>query len=69
MQSNASELESDRKFRLAEIAAKEAKQREEDDKKRSDSGRFVDGVRRAAESVGLERRLGGAGRRSGGMDD
>ncbi|TKA67168.1 hypothetical protein B0A55_08689 [Friedmanniomyces simplex] len=60
MQSNASELESDRKTRLSEMAALEAKQREEEDKKRSDQGRFVNGVRKQAEGVGLERRLGGA---------
>ncbi|TKA69307.1 hypothetical protein B0A55_07957 [Friedmanniomyces simplex] len=60
MQSNASELESDRETRLSEMAAQEAKQREEEDKKRSDQGRFVNGVRRQAEGVGLERRLGGA---------
>ena len=63
MQSNASELESERKARLAEIAAKEAKQREEEDKKRSDKARFVSGVRKEAEGVGLERRL--QGRRAG----
>lgn len=60
MQSNASELESDRKARLTDLAATEAKQREEEDKKRSDSGRFISGVRKEAEGVGLGRRLGGA---------
>ncbi|KAK0774033.1 RNA-splicing factor [Friedmanniomyces endolithicus] len=67
MQSNASELESDRKIRLAETAAQESKQREEEDKKRSDQGRFVSGVRRQAEGVGLERRLGGG--RAGRADE
>ncbi|KAK5736421.1 RNA-splicing factor [Elasticomyces elasticus] len=57
MQSNASDLETDRKTRLAEMAAQDAKQRDEEDKKRSDQGRFVNGVRRQAEGVGLERRL------------
>lgn len=68
MQSNASELESERKARLAGIAEREAKQREEDDKKRSDRGKFVSGVRRDAEGVDLSRRLGE--RRGGGrMED
>ena len=66
MQSNASELETDRKTRLAEIAANEAKQREEDDKKRSEKGRFVSDVRRNAEGVDLSRRLQD---RRGGRDD
>ena len=67
MQANASELESDRKTRLAELDATETKKREEDDKKRSDKGRFVDSVRRDAEGVGLGRRL--QGRRGGGEVD
>lgn len=67
MQSNASELETDRQSRLAKLAEQEAKQREEDDKKRSDRGRFVSDVRRTAENVGLERRLGGG--RGGGRED
>ena len=66
MQSNASELESDRKTRLTELEIQEAKQREEDDKKRSDRGRFIGGVRREAEEVDLGRRLHG---RRGGMED
>ncbi|KAI7528272.1 hypothetical protein KC331_g15825, partial [Hortaea werneckii] len=44
MMSNASELESDRKTRLADIDSREAKQREEDDKKRSGQGRFISGI-------------------------
>ncbi|WPH01716.1 Hypothetical protein R9X50_00456800 [Acrodontium crateriforme] len=67
MQSNASELESDRQQRLAEIAAQEAKQKEEDDAKRSDQAKFVGSVRRTAEGVDLGRRLQGRGR--GGNDD
>jgi hypothetical protein len=58
MQSNASELESDRKTRLADIEVQEARQREEDDKKRSDKGKFISGVRREAEGVDAGRRLG-----------
>ncbi|KAK0932616.1 RNA-splicing factor [Friedmanniomyces endolithicus] len=67
MQSNASELESDRKVRLTETAAQETRQREEEDKKRSDQGRFVSGVRKQAEGVGLERRVGGG--RAGRADE
>lgn len=63
MQSNASELESDRKARLAEIEALEAKQREEEDKKRSETGRFMSGVRKNAEGVDMGRRLQGRGGR------
>jgi len=59
MMSDASALESERKSRLADIAAQEAKQLEEDDKKRSERGRFVSGVRSQAEGVDLGRRLGG----------
>ncbi|KAK4555392.1 RNA-splicing factor [Recurvomyces mirabilis] len=67
MQSNASDLETDRQARLSKLAEQEGKQREEDDKKRSDRGRFVSDVRRTAENVGLERRLGGA--RGGARED
>lgn len=66
MQSNADTLESDRKTRLAELEAREAKQREEDDRKRSDQARFIGSVRREAESVDIGRRLKGG---PGGMDD
>ena len=65
MQSNASELETDRQTRLADIAEKEARQRAEEDKKRSDRGKFIGSVRREAEGVGMERRLHD---RRGGMD-
>ncbi|RMY67349.1 hypothetical protein D0863_07841 [Hortaea werneckii] len=51
MMSNASELEFDRKTRLADIDSREAKQREEDDKKRSGQGRFISGIRRDAEGT------------------
>ncbi|KAI6898903.1 hypothetical protein KC334_g9480, partial [Hortaea werneckii] len=67
MMSNASELESDRKTRLADIDSREAKQREEDDKKRSGQGRFISGIRRDAEGVDAGRRLHG-GRGGGGED-
>ncbi|OQN96522.1 hypothetical protein B0A48_17095 [Cryoendolithus antarcticus] len=61
MSSNASDLETERKARLAELEAKEAKQREEDDRKRSEKARFIDGVRREAEGVDAGRRFKGKG--------
>lgn len=66
MQSNASELEGDRKTRLAELDAREEKQREEDDRKRSDRARFIGGMRREAENVDSGRRLHGG---RGGRDE
>ncbi|EGP82680.1 uncharacterized protein MYCGRDRAFT_77975 [Zymoseptoria tritici IPO323] len=65
MQSNADSLETDRKARLAELDAREAKQREEDDRKRSEKARFIGSVRKDAEGVDLGRRLQD---RRGGMD-
>ncbi len=53
MQSNASNLELDRQRRLAEADAKDQKTREEDDKVRSQKGRFVSGLHRQAEKMGL----------------
>jgi hypothetical protein len=46
MQSNASELEGDRRARLADLEARDAKQREEEDRKRSDKASFIGGIRR-----------------------
>lgn len=66
MQSNADSLEEDRKTRLAELEAREAKQREEDDRKRSGQAKFIGNVRREAEGVDIGRRLKGV---SGRMDD
>lgn len=60
MQSNASELEGDRKTRLADLDARDAKQREEDDRKRSDKAQFIGGIRKDAEGVDSRRRLQGA---------
>lgn len=65
MQSNADDLESDRKARLAALSERESKQREEDDKKRSDRGKFISGVRRDAEGLGMDRRLGNKSRGMG----
>ncbi len=58
MQSNASDLETERRSRLADIESKEARQREEDEKKRSDQARFISGVRKEAETVDAGRRFG-----------
>ena len=57
MQSNASALESDRRVRLDAIEARERREQEEDDKRRSGKGRFVGAVRSQAEGVDLGRRL------------
>jgi hypothetical protein len=66
MQSNASELEVDRRARLANLDARDAKQREEDDRKRSDKANFIGGIRKEAEGVDTGRRLQGG---RGGRDD
>ena len=66
MQSNASELEVDRRARLADLDARDAKQREEDDRKRSDKANFIGGIRKEAEGVDTGRRLQGG---RGGRDD
>ncbi|KAF1819193.1 uncharacterized protein K489DRAFT_396584 [Dissoconium aciculare CBS 342.82] len=68
MQSQATDLEAERRTRLAEIQAQESKQRMEDDQRRSDQGRFVNGLRREAEGVDMSRRLH-AQRRGGGLAD
>ena len=58
MQSNASQLEKDRKDRLAEIAAKEEQDRQTDDKQRSEKGKFVAGLHKQVEkSIDLGERL------------
>ncbi|KAK4609447.1 Pre-mRNA-splicing factor cwc25 [Fulvia fulva] len=59
MQTNASDLEADRKARLTALEQQEAEQREEDDRKRSEKGKFIGSVRKEAENVDLGRRLGG----------
>jgi hypothetical protein len=66
MQSNASELEVDRRARLADLDARDAKQREEDDRKRSDKANFIGGIRKEAEGVDTGRRLQGG---RGGRDE
>lgn len=67
MQSNASELEGDRRTRLADLDARDAKQREEDDRKRSDRANFIGGIRKEADGVDTGRRLQGT--RSGRDED
>ncbi|KXT10542.1 hypothetical protein AC579_8336 [Pseudocercospora musae] len=57
MMSNATEMESERKTRLTELEGKEAKQREKEDRKRSETGKFISSVRRDAEGVDMGRRL------------
>jgi len=66
MQSNATELEGDRKTRLADMEAEEARKREEDDRKRSDRAGFMAGMRKDASEVDMGRRLQD---RRGGRDD
>ena len=62
MQSNATELDSDRKKRLAELEERDRKQKDEEDRKRSEKGRFVGELRRdAGEGAG-----GGLGARLAG---
>lgn len=68
MQGNATSLEDERRRRLGELEEKERLQREEDDKKRSDKGRFVSSVRREAENTDLASRLAGRGGKQS-MDD
>ncbi|KXT00542.1 hypothetical protein AC578_5241 [Pseudocercospora eumusae] len=62
MMGNATEMESERKTRLTELEEKEAKQREEEDRKRSETGKFISSVRRDAEGVDMGRRLKGSAR-------
>lgn len=53
MQSNASNLEEDRRRRVAETMAEDERQRAADDKMRSDRGRFVSGLHQQAGSISL----------------
>ncbi|RAK99729.1 U2-type spliceosomal complex subunit CWC25 [Aspergillus ibericus CBS 121593] len=57
MQSNASEMEDARRQRIAEVTALEEKQLEEDEKHRSDKGRFVGGLHRQLQEDGLDDRI------------
>lgn len=62
MQSNAAEVETERQQRIAETNAKEQRQKMEDDKARSEKGRFVLGLHRQSENIGLGDALGRRGR-------
>jgi hypothetical protein len=58
MQSSASELEDTRNRRLAELEARDKEEREKEDKRRQVKGdRFIGGLRRQAENVGLGDRI------------
>jgi len=62
MQSNATELEADRRKRLAELEERDRIQKEEDDRKRSEKGKFVGQLRSQADigqGGGLGARLAG----------
>jgi hypothetical protein len=69
MQAQATDLEANRRTRLAEIQAQESKRRAEDDQRRSDQGKFVNGLRREAEGVDMSRRLQTQRRGGGSTDD
>jgi hypothetical protein len=57
MQSNANDLESDRRHRITEIDAQEEEQREADDKQRSDRGRFMSQVHKRVGEDSLDERI------------
>lgn len=57
MQSNAQEMEETRKQRLNEISAQEEKQRESEERQRSDRGRFVAQLHRRVQEDTLDERL------------
>lgn len=57
MQSNANNLETDRRQRITEIDAQEEEQREADDKQRSDRGRFMSQVHKRVGEDSLDERI------------
>ncbi|OJI83911.1 hypothetical protein ASPTUDRAFT_122427 [Aspergillus tubingensis CBS 134.48] len=57
MQANASEMEDARRQRIAEVSAIEAKQHEEDEKHRSEKGRFVSGLHKQLQEDSLDERI------------
>lgn len=57
MQSNAQEMESTRRQRVADVTAVEERQREEEDRHRSDRGRFVGQLHRQLQEDNLDDRL------------
>jgi len=62
MRSNAAEVETERQQRIAETNAREQRQKMEEDKARSEKGRFVSGLHRQSENMGLGDALGRRGR-------
>jgi hypothetical protein len=57
MQSNASEMEGIRRERIAVISAEEEKQREVEERQRSDKGRFVSQLHQRAQEDSLDERI------------
>lgn len=57
MQSNAEEMEDTRRQRVKDITAMEEQQRSEEDKQRSDRGRFVSQLHRRAQEDSLDERI------------
>ncbi|KAJ5666226.1 Pre-mRNA splicing factor-domain-containing protein [Penicillium maclennaniae] len=57
MQSNATNLESDRRQRIAEITTKEEQQAEADDKQRSERGQFMSQIHKRAQEDTLDERI------------
>ena len=69
MQSNASQLDQDRQKRLEESLARDSANNERDEKTRTDQGRFMSGVRRQADGMGLGDNLSRRGIVAGGGGD
>jgi len=69
MQSNALQLEKDRRQRVAEIASIEGKERLEDDKQRSERGRFVSQLHLQLQEENLDERLRRSHRSLARMED
>jgi hypothetical protein len=57
MQSNATDLESNRRQRIADITAKEEQQAEADDKQRSERGQFMSQIHKRAQEDTLDERI------------
>ncbi|KAL9055527.1 MAG: hypothetical protein Q9162_003524 [Coniocarpon cinnabarinum] len=69
MQSNATELDQDRKGRLEASLAKDEADKENEEKTRTDQGRFMSGVRRQANGMDLGESLRRQGIAAGGGGD
>ena len=57
MQSNAADMEDTRRQRIADVTAMEDRQREQDDKARSERGQFVGQLHRQLQGEGLDERI------------